>query len=148
MDVQPIDVADPEAARRLRSYVWAEVPERLERLTRAIAMIAARPVRIEAGDAADWVEARLAEPQAEGVTRVLVHSVVWQYLGPERRARIAAAMAAAGARATGARPLAWVRMEPDRDLARHEVLVTLWPGSGETRMVALSHAHGAWIEGL
>ncbi|MCW3836641.1 DUF2332 domain-containing protein [Sphingomonas canadensis] len=148
VDVQPIDVADREAGRRLASYVWAEAHERVDRLARAIAMILEKPVALEAGDAADWVEARLAEPQAEGVTRVLVHSVVWQYLGDARRGRIAAAMARAGAAASFEHPLAWVRMEPNRDLARHEVLVTMWPGGGETRMVALAHAHGAWIEGL
>lgn len=145
VDVSPIDATDPAQAARLRSYVWAEKPERLARIDAAIAMLRARPVRLEAGDAADWVEARLAEPQAERTTRVLMHSVVWQYLGAERQGRIAAAMRAAGARATPTRPLAWVRMEPDRDLARHEIWVETWPGDG-ARRIGLAHAHGAWIE--
>src|SRR3546814_2382331 len=63
-------------------------------------MVRARPVRLDKGDAADWVEARLAEPQADGVTRVLMHSVVWQYLPETTADRIRAAMHAAGARAT------------------------------------------------
>lgn len=145
VDVSPIDATDPAQAARLRSYVWAEKPERLARIDAAIAMLRERPVRLEAGDAADWVEARLAEPQAEDTTRVLMHSVVWQYLGAERQGRIAAAMRAAGARATPARPLAWVRMEPDRDLARHEIWVETWPGDG-ARRIGLAHAHGAWVE--
>jgi len=107
-------------------------------------MLRERAVGLEASDAADWVEARLAEPQAEGTTRVLMHSVVWQYLGAERQGRIAAAIRAAGARATPARPLAWVRMEPDRDLARHEIWVEAWPGDG-ARRIGLAHPHGAWI---
>lgn len=145
VDVSPIDATDPAQAARLRSYVWAEKPERLARIDAAIAMLRERPVRLEAGDAADWVEARLAEPQAEGTTRVLMHSVVWQYLGGERQARITAAMRAAGARASAARPLAWVRMEPDRDLARHELWVERWPGGGAHR-IGLAHAHGAWVD--
>ncbi|MHA3841130.1 DUF2332 domain-containing protein [Sphingomonas aestuarii] len=144
VDVSPIDVTDPAQAARLRSYVWGEKPERLARIDAAIAMLRERSVRLEAGDAADWVEARLAEPQAEGTTRVLTHSVVWQYLGTERQARIAAAMRAAGARADAKRPLAWVRMEPDRDLARHEIWVENWPGDA-TRRIGLAHAHGAWV---
>lgn len=144
VDVSPIDTTDPAQAARLRSYVWAEKPERLARIDAAIAMLRERPVQLEAGDAADWVEARLAEPQAEGVARVLMHSVVWQYLGTERQARIAAAMQSAGDLATQARPLAWVRMEPDRDLARHEIWVEAWPGDG-ARRIGLAHAHGAWI---
>lgn len=144
VDVSPIDATDPTQAARLRSYVWAEKPERLARIDAAIAMLRERPVRLEQGDAADWVEARLEEPQAQDMTRVLMHSVVWQYLGTDRQRRIAAAMRAAGARATSSRSLAWVRMEPDRDLARHEIWVETWPG-GAAHRIGLAHAHGAWI---
>jgi len=146
VDVQPVDVADPAAADRLRAYVWADNPERLERLTRAIAMIAAKPVDLAAGDAADWVEARLSEPQPVGVTRVLMHSVVWQYLGETRQARIMAAMTAAAGCATSERPLAWVRMEPDRVSAKQQVWVQSWPGFAETQRLADVQAHGAWVE--
>lgn len=85
-DVQPMDATDPAVERRLSGYVWAEKPERLDRLRAAVAMVRAHGVRLDRADAADWVEARLAEPQAAGVTRVLMHSVVWQYL-PEDSAR-------------------------------------------------------------
>lgn len=145
VDVTPIDATDAPQATRLRSYVWAEKPERLARLDAAIAMLRERPVALEVGDAADWVEAQLARPQVAGTTRVLMHSVVWQYLGTERQARIAAAMQAAGSRADADRPLAWVRMEPDRDLARHEIWVETWPGEG-ARRIGFAHAHGAWVE--
>jgi hypothetical protein len=109
-------------------------------------MIAEKPVDIEQGDAADWVEARLAGPQQAGVTRVLMHSVVWQYLGEERQARIEAAMAAAVERATADRPLAWVRMEPNRIVAKQQVWVQSWPGHAEPIILADVQAHGAWIE--
>jgi hypothetical protein len=149
MDVQPIDATDPRAAERLRAYVWADNPERLERLTAAIAMQREAPVSLERGDAADWVEARLAEPQAAGVTRVLMHSVVWQYLGAERQARITAAMEAAGAQAARERPLAWVRFEPDRGLnPRQEIWVRSWPEGAPAVKIAHSQAHGAWVEML
>src|SRR3546814_6182822 len=85
-----MDAADPAVEARLSAYVWAEKPERLDRLRRAIAMVRARPVRLDKGDAADWVEARLAEPQADGVTRGLMHSVVWQFLPGTTAARIRA----------------------------------------------------------
>ena len=98
------------------------------RLARAAALVRAHPPRIERADAADWVEARLAEPQAEGHTRVLMHSVTWQYLPAETQARITAAMERAGAAASDDRPLAWVTMEPDRDLAAHRIGVRMWPG--------------------
>ena len=148
VEIAPIDVTDAGHAARLRAYVWADNPDRMARLDQVIAMIRARPVDLAAGDAADWIEARLAEPARAGVTRVLMHSVVWQYLGEARQARIAAAMAAAGARATPEAPLAWVRMEPHRSLEpRMEVWVQHWP-DGEEAKVAHAQAHGAWVEPL
>ncbi|RYY28356.1 MAG: DUF2332 domain-containing protein [Sphingomonadales bacterium] len=146
-DQAPIDVRDPAAADRLRAYVWADNPERQARMTKAIAMIAEQPVSLEQADAADWLEARLAEPQEGGVTRVLMHSVVWQYLPSETQARITAMMEAAGAAASAEKPLAWVQMEPDRTLHRQEVWVRTWPDGAPAEMVAASQAHGAWVEG-
>jgi hypothetical protein len=148
VDIAPIDLADPAAAKRLEAYVWVDAAERQERLATTIAMVREHGVSLDRGDAADWVEARLAEPQSAGVTRVLMHSVVWQYLPSATQARIAAAMAAAGARATPDRPLGWVMMEPNRDLHRHEVRVRGWPGDRPMELVGHTHAHGAWVEGL
>jgi hypothetical protein len=39
-------------------------------------------------------------------------------------------------------------MEPNRDLHRHEVRVRGWPGDRPMELVALTHAHGAWVKGL
>lgn len=146
VEIAPVDVRDPAAADRLRAYVWADNPDRMDRLMRAIDMIRAKPVALEQGDAADWVEARLSEPQPEGVVRVLMHSVVWQYLGADRQAWIGAAMAEAAARATPERPLAWVRMEPDRAISEQQLWVQSWPGHAEPVKLARVQAHGAWIE--
>lgn len=146
-DQSPVDVRDAAAAERLRAYVWADNPVRQARLTGAIAMIQAQPVSLDKADAADWLEARLAEPQAAGVTRVLMHSVVWQYLPADKQGRITAMMEAAGAASTAERPLAWVQMEPDRTLHRQEVWVRTWPDGAPAEMVAASQAHGAWVEG-
>nr|WP_281377225.1 DUF2332 domain-containing protein [Stakelama sediminis] len=146
VDVAPVDATDPASAARLRAYIWADNVERAARLNAGIALMRDHPVVVEQGDAADWVEARLAEPQAAGVTRVLMHSVVLQYLGKERRRRIESAMYAAGAKATAQRPLAWVVMEPHRSRKpRMEVWVQTWPGDGPKKL-AHCQAHGAWID--
>ncbi|MFS2111115.1 DUF2332 domain-containing protein [Sphingomonas sp. Sphisp140] len=144
-DVQPLDVTDPAVEARLSAYVWAETPMRLERLQKAIGMIREQGVRLDRADAADWIEARLAEPQEAGVTRVLMHSVVWQYVPDASTARIRAAMEAAGAAATSERPLAWVAMEPDRALGEQVVSVRTWPDGGSRITVATAHAHAAWV---
>jgi hypothetical protein len=134
--------------KRLAGYIWADQPERQERLAAATAMLRAQPVALAAGDAVDWLATRLAEPQAAGVTRVLMHSVVWQYLGDARRAAITAMLEAAATHATPDRPLAWVKMEPDRVLQRQELWVRSWPDHGDPVMLATAHAHGAWIAGV
>lgn len=144
-DVQPLDVTDPAVEARLLAYVWAETPARSARLKRAIGMIREQGVDLVQADAADWMEARLAEPQEAGVTRVLMHSVVWQYIPDDRTARIRAAMEAAGARATPERPLAWVAMEPDRALGEQVISVQCWPGPEARTVVATAHAHAAWV---
>ena len=145
-DVAPMDAVDPAVGARLAAYVWPEAVERVTRLNGAIAMVREKPVRLEHADAADWVEARLAEPQPEGVTRVLMHSVVWQYLPASVATRIKTAMEQAGAEATPARALAWVIQEPDRAVAQQFARVRSWPGHGEWQAVATTHAHGAWID--
>ncbi|WP_294330666.1 DUF2332 domain-containing protein [uncultured Sphingomonas sp.] len=148
VDIAPLDLHDDRDADRLQAYCWVDAVERQARLGTAIAMLRADPVRLERGDAAEWLVTRLAEPQPAGVARVLMHSVVWQYLRPAAQAQIAAAMEAAGAAATVDRPLGWVMMEPNRDLAAHEVRVRGWPGDTPMEIVARTHAHGAWVEGL
>ncbi|PZQ58175.1 MAG: DUF2332 domain-containing protein [Sphingomonas taxi] len=148
VDLAPVDVRDPAQAERLAGYIWVDNEERMARLSTAIAMVRQHGVDLSRGDAADWIEARFAAPQRPGTARVLMHSVVWQYLPAATRERIRAAMAQAGARATPAQPLGWVMMEPNRDLHRHEVRVQCWPSDTPMELVALTHAHGAWVEGL
>lgn len=148
VDIAPLDLTDDRDAGRLQAYCWVDAVERQARLETTIAMLRADPVLLERGDAAEWLAARLDDPQSAGVTRVLMHSVVWQYLRDETRQGIADAMAKAGAAATPDRPLGWVMMEPNRDHAAQEVRVRGWPGNTPMELVARTHAHGAWVEGL
>jgi hypothetical protein len=97
-------------------------------------------------NAADFIEAELAKPQAAGTTRVLMHSIVWQYVPEDQQARVTGAMEAAGARATPERPLAWIALEANRVLHLHELVVRYWPGGGEPVMLARAHPHGASID--
>ena len=148
VDIAPVDATSDAGAHRLLAYVWADHTLRFERLAHAIALLRAHPPRLDAGHAADWVEARLAEPQPIGVTRVLMHSIVWQYIDPPGQARITAAMEAAGAKATPDLPLAWVRVEADRTMNQHDITVQSWPGHSDTRLLGHAHAHGFWVERL
>ena len=146
-DVAPLDLTNPAQALRLKSYVWPEHTVRFERIEAAIAAAAAAPPDLVAMNAADFVERELTRPQPEGTTRVLMHSIVMQYVPEDQRARILQAMAAHGAKATPERPLAWIAVEADRTMLNHGLRVRYWPGGGEDwTLLAASHAHGAWIE--
>lgn len=145
-DVAPLDLTDPAEALRLKSYVWPEHGVRFERIAAAIAAAQAKAPDLVAMNAADFVECQLAEPQAEGTTRVLMHSIVWQYVPEDQQRRVTAAMEAAAARATPGRALAWIQLEADRTLLNHGLRVRYWPGGDEPQLLAAAHAHGAWIE--
>ena len=61
-----------------------------------------------------------------------------------RLRRVVDALAAAGARATFARPVAWLRMEPPGELGKPaEVRLTTWfGGEPEEQLLAYSGYHG------
>ncbi len=145
-DVAPVNLADAGEALRLKSYVWPDMAGRLARIDTAIAFARERAPKVTKMDAADWVDQRLARPQEAGTIRVLFHSIVWQYLPPEARARIEAAMANAGAEATPDRPLAWVTVETNRATFRHELRTRFWPGGEDEVLLGQAHAHGVWVE--
>lgn len=145
-DVAPVDLTDPVQALRLKAYIWPEHHVRFDRMEAAIAAATEAKPDIVHANAADFVEAELAKPQAVGTTRLLMHSIVWQYVPADQQARVTAAMEAAGARATADRPLAWAALEANRTVHHHELVVRHWPGGGEPKLLGRAHAHGAWVE--
>nr|WP_241527337.1 DUF2332 domain-containing protein [Sphingomonas turrisvirgatae] len=151
-DVEPLDLTDAGQLMRLRAYVWPEHRVRFERLERAAQAARERAPDLVRADAAEFVAEALARPQAAGTTRVLMHSIVWQYLGAERQAAITETMEAAGGAATPDRPLAWIALETNRATFQHELTVRHWSGRGREDgapvMLAHAHAHGAWVEWL
>ncbi|MFT4026065.1 MAG: DUF2332 domain-containing protein [Novosphingobium sp.] len=145
-DVAPIDLTDPAQALRLKAYIWPEHTIRFERLAAAIAAAGRRKPDLVRMNAADFAEHQLALPQEPGTTRLLMHSIVMQYVPRDQRLRIAAAMQEAGRRATADRALAWISLEGNRKLLNHGLMARYWPGGEDWHLLAAAHAHGAWIE--
>jgi hypothetical protein len=145
-DIAPVRLGDPEAALRLKAYVWPDAPERMVRMDAAIELARQKAPDLVAQDAGDFVREMLARPQAEGVARVLYHSIMWQYLPLATRDAIVAAMERAGAEATRDRPLAWIWLEMNRETFAHELKVRYWPGGEEWVTLAEAHPHGAWVK--
>lgn len=138
----------PQDAARLPAYLWPDQPERLARLEAALAIAADHPPRVDKADAADWIEAVLALAPEPGVTRVVMHSVAFQYFGAEAQARVARHIESAGAAADAAAPLAWLRFEKEPDADRYSLRLRTWPGGDS--LLAWTHPHGrklTWLTG-
>ncbi|HEY0918823.1 DUF2332 domain-containing protein [Devosia sp.] len=144
-DRKPLDPASQEDAARLLSYVWPDQSARLQRLEAALRLAAAAGRRVEQADAAAWVERQLAAPATPGVCRFFFHTIVWQYLPDAVKTRIEAALAAAGAAATPATPLARFGFEIDGGAPGGGMVLTLWPG-GEPEALGRADYHGRWVE--
>jgi hypothetical protein len=145
VDLNPLDPR--RDGERLLAYVWPDQARRLAQLEAALAIAAADPPEVEAGDAAAWTEARLMEPATPGVTRVVLHSIAFQYFPQDAKARIAAALERSGAAATDRAPLAWLRYEHDAGDERITLRLRTWPG-GEERLLAHCHPHGSAMRWL
>jgi hypothetical protein len=147
-DALPVDLLQPGQDLRLASFIWPDQPERLARLRAAVGVarqcMAQQGVRVQRALAADFVRTQL-ERRPEGVAWVLMHSVVWQYIDAGEQADIQARMQAAGAAATAASPLAWLRFEPPQADLRVELRCRLWPG-GQDTLLAVCHPHGNWAQ--
>ena len=150
-DVKPVDLTDPAQAARLRAYIWPEFTERFARMDAAIAAANTMPPEVERESADVFIERVLAEPAEAGVTRVIMHSVVWQYVPEYQREIVTKAIEAEGKKATSDTPIAWVSLEANRETHQHELCVRHWAGekggSGEDwQRLAVAHPHGTWVE--
>ncbi|WP_128892183.1 DUF2332 domain-containing protein [Erythrobacter sp. HKB08] len=145
-DVAPVDLTDPDQALRLRAYIWPEFTTRFARMDAAIEAAETMPPDITRSGAGDFLTDVLAEDQEDGVTRIVMHSVVWQYIPAHERDRINTLMETSGAAATDEAPLAWVSLEANRDTHRHELSVRYWPGGEEWTKLGTAHPHGEWVE--
>lgn len=144
-DLGPLDLSDPAQALRLRAYVWPDQPERLARLDAAVALARKTHVKVDRADAAEWLEARLANRRRDGMT-VIYHSVFLIYPPVETRQRIQRAIEAAGCDATPDAPLAWVCFEPEPLFGGEpasgmmRTRLQAWPG-GAARFLNQSDGH-------
>lgn len=150
VDIDPIDTSDASAQSRLKAYVWPDRPDRMARLECALDIAQSHRPAIQRGLAGAWLDSRLGSPQDDGVCRVVIHSMVMQYLAPDERRQILASTWRAGARATRARPLALIGLEWASDRSEVQLRLTEWCGSeggaGHCRTLAVCHPYGQWID--
>jgi hypothetical protein len=143
IDRRPVDVTTDHGAHLLEAFVWADQPERLERLRRAIEVARTDPPRLMEGDYVEVLPALLAERDLGALT-VVYHSASTVYLRDEERSQIADALAAEGAQGS----LAHVSYEFVRDddigYEGFALDVQRWPD--DERRLALLDGHANRLE--
>jgi hypothetical protein len=145
VDLTPLDpLCDGD---RLLAFVWADQAQRIAQLAAALEVARAEPVTLDTGDAAGWIEARLAEPQVVGSSRLVYHSIAFQYFPPTSQQRVATAIERAGEMTTEKAPIGWMRFERTPDEQDPTLRLKSWPG-GEDRLLATCHPHGASVNWL
>ena len=143
-DRNPLDACDPADRERLLAYVWPDQRERLQRLIHALRLAETEPPPLVRQDAAAFVEDQLSIVPEEGVCRVLMHSIAFQYFSEETRSRIRAHLSLVGLTASTEAPLAWLAFEAPVEGGPPRLTLTLWP-QGREMVLAEAHPHGQWV---
>jgi hypothetical protein len=147
IDLNPLDVTNPDDVNWLRTLVWPEQHDRRERLEGAIALARTSPPRVVAGD----LNERLAEVAAGApahATLVVYHTAVLYYLSADDRAAFARRVR----RLNGH----WISQECPGVLPAVDAALSEPPPADRTtyvlaldqRPVAFTAVHGGWLRWL
>jgi hypothetical protein len=139
-DPNPVDPTTEDGRLTLMSYVWGDQLARLERLRAALDVAAHVPLQVERAGALEFLHRELVPDP--GVTTVVWHSVVWQYVDPSEREAVEVLLAEVGERAQGR--LVRVGMEPEKVGGGDfdfRVRMQRWPDPQRV-LVANCHGHG------
>jgi hypothetical protein len=134
IDLNPLDARDPDDRRWLEALVWPENRGEADLLRRALAVVAADPPALRAGDAVDVCPA-LAQVLPPGEPRVVFHAITRLHVPPDRLDAFDAALATLGQDA----PLYWLSLEGQGELDLR------WP-TGEIAHLARVGARLEWVE--
>jgi hypothetical protein len=148
VDLAPVDLSLAASRAKLHAYVWADRPQRRHNLDRALDIAAALPPQVEQGDALDWLTVQLAAPPVPGRCRVVMNSMVLQYLARDRRAAILQMLTEAIAQAPAEAPIAHISLEwtAPRDEVRLGLMLKAPSGEVRRYRLAACHPYGDWID--
>lgn len=143
-DLNPLDIKSDENMIRLRSYIWPDQADRLERTNRAIEIGRSMTTHelVEQSDAYVWLSKRLQQAH-EGHVHVIFHSIAWQYFPVEVQERCTGLIEDAGETADPTSPIAWLAIEADGGDGA-AVHLTTWPGNLQ-RTLGRMDFHGRWL---
>ncbi|HEY5154755.1 MAG TPA: DUF2332 domain-containing protein, partial [Acidimicrobiales bacterium] len=151
IDLSPVDVTDPDAARWLEACLWPDVPHRVERFRAALELARADPPELWAGNAVDLV-ARAVEAVPPGAVACLDATWVLAYFSEAERDQLHATLDHLGAERTIAFVTAeyegntpWVP-EPTRPASAADHSSPTLLGLGLWDHGRTDHAALAWVQ--
>lgn len=139
VDLDPIDVRDPLAARWLLACTWPDEADRVARLRAAIELARRDPPAVVRGDALALLKT-LVEDRRDDVHPVIWHSWVLAYWPASRRRALARAIDALGAR----RDLTWIYLEQPSETAGlpTPVVAGVAHDANDSALVAVAYRDG------
>jgi len=132
VDAAPPDLRSDEGVRLLKSFVWADQVERLERLDAAVELWRRDPPEIVVGDMLDELPG-LLERRDDDVPQLVWQTAALNYLPPERQRAVRDLLAEAG--------VAFVETRQPVD-GSHDYYGLFVDG----HEVAYAEFHGAWLD--
>jgi hypothetical protein len=144
IDRSPIDVTSDAGALLLKSFVWADQTERLERLDAAIAALRADPPELIKGDLAGRLPGILEGLAGSDALTVVWETAVLGYVPEEGRRRVYDTIARYGER----HPIAFVQTRRASSGVTAHYGLTLQSPPGGLEEVAFATHHGDWLDWL
>lgn len=141
VDLNPVDVRDPDATLWLRALIWPEHHARVQRLQAALTMAQQAPPTLLAGNALDELPTLLPDVPTDA-TLCVYHSHVVNQFSPEDRERFDRLLADSAHK----RPVFRVSMEGKSVSHSHLELITYDRDRREETLLATYEAHGRWLE--
>jgi hypothetical protein len=145
IDLEPVDLDDPEAVGWLEALVWPEESDRLERLRTAIAIARRDPPAVLRADLLEALPELASEAPAEA-TLVVFHTAVLAYLSPDQRNRFRDQVAFTAA--------VWISNESRNVFGEMPVPATAPVGRShfviarDGQPLAFCDPHGRWLQWL
>jgi hypothetical protein len=136
LDLDPIDVRDPEQVRWLELLIWPGQDHRVETLREAIDVARQDPPRVIGGDLTKDLEALAAEAPRDA-TLVVFHTAVLYYVPTAGRKQFRAAVDRLGA--------TWLACEGPRVLGFEPVPKDLMALTRDGERVAWADGHGSLL---
>lgn len=147
IDLNPLDVRDPEDLAWLSACIWPEHTHRQQRLVAAAEVAASDPPELIKGDLVETIDGVLAAVPTDAVP-VVFHTAVLNYLTPDRRSAFAQRLTAhpralwISNEGPGVIESLTTTLTPPPEASSHAFFVV---GTGGTDAIGISDPHGGWL---